>query len=283
MSGKTKNHYTYLIKNLVPNDERQFYIGVKSCDCLPEENTDYMGSSSSLCEDIELHGLANFQKIILQEFNSREEAEIHENALHIEHNAASNPLFYNKKNGVIGFHVTDESTSNMIKTKSSKEWKETKGKAADQKHKETINDPLWKATTRKQIIKKYKETVNDPQWKETVGEDRRRKNSEIRNDPNWKETSGINRNKNHKDTLNDPQWKETTGKEQRRKQKETVNDSLWKDTKGKERNITHKATIRNPDWIKANTFVCPHCKKSMVGRGNFVRYHGDKCKIRLNQ
>ena len=101
-----KYHYTYLITNLKPATTQRYYIGVKSCNVLPEENIDYMGSSFILVEDIKLYGTDKFEKIVIDEFNSRDEAEAHENALHLSHNAASNLIFYNTKNVNIGFNNT---------------------------------------------------------------------------------------------------------------------------------------------------------------------------------
>ena len=86
-----KYHYTYLIENLTPIDDLQFYIGVKSCDCPPEENTDYMGSSVPLDEAIAQTGINNFKKHILETFESRKDAESHEVAIHLEYDVASNP------------------------------------------------------------------------------------------------------------------------------------------------------------------------------------------------
>ena len=43
-------------------------------------------------------------------------AEQHERELHLAHDAAKNPLFYNKKNGIIGFRTTTESTKAHKKT-----------------------------------------------------------------------------------------------------------------------------------------------------------------------
>lgn len=54
-----KYHYTYVILNLVTKVR---YIGVRSCDCLPEQDTSYMGSSKLLTEDIKKYPINSFIK-----------------------------------------------------------------------------------------------------------------------------------------------------------------------------------------------------------------------------
>lgn len=144
---KYKYHYTYLIENLKPTDARQYYIGVKSCDILPAENIDYMGSSSYLTEAIRYEGIDNFQKTIIKEFITRDKAEAYEKSLQLAYNVAANPQFYNRRNGVIGWHTTKESIAKAQQTKSKKEWQDTVGKAGAKKCSATKLDPNWKETT----------------------------------------------------------------------------------------------------------------------------------------
>ena len=262
MITEYKYHYTYLITNLNPTDTLQFYIGVKSCNCHPEENTKYLGSSPLLEEDIKLYGTGNFEKIIIAEFDSRDEAEIHENALHISHNAAANPIFYNRKNGTIGFHSTPESIRNRKETMNDPKWKAVRGKEQSRKHKETVANPIWLEITGNKVSQKHKATVNDPEWKATKGKEVTRK---------------------HKETVNNTQWKKTIGREQSRKHKETVANPEWKATKGKEAIRKQLVTKADPDYIKANTFVCPYCRRSIKGKGNFNKWHGDKCQTAVLQ
>jgi hypothetical protein len=295
-----KYHYTYLITNQHPINDLQFYVGVKSCNVLPAENIEYMGSSRLLTADIKLTGSNNFRKIILKEFNTRDEAEAHEFAIHEEFDVAKNPLFYNKKNGTVGFHTTKESSSRQKETKHLLRWKKTKGKEQIRKRQETINNPSWVATTGAHAVRKQKETKNNITWKATVGKEQKRKLAETMNDPVWLESTGTvksqklkeifnspdwaviknQRNKNHSKTLNDAVWKATKGKEKSRKQQATKNNPVWKETVGKDRIHKLNETLNNPLWIKNNTFTCKHCGKTMRGRGMFNRWHGDNCKNR---
>ena len=34
----------------------------------------------------------------------------------------------------------------------------------------------------------------------------------------------------------------------------------------------------SPMWRADNTFECPHCERSIIGKGAFNRWHGDNCK-----
>ena len=67
------------------------YIGLRSCECLPEEDN-YWGSSKYLPEDVS----ETFDKFILGEFATREEAITDEIRRHKMNDVARNPLFINK-------------------------------------------------------------------------------------------------------------------------------------------------------------------------------------------
>ena len=135
-------HYTYLITNLAPASQERYYIGVRTSDEHPAHDS-YMGSSEYLSEDLRNLGLAQFEKVIIKNHSTRAEADHYERQLHIEHNAAKNPSFYNKKNGVVGFHNTTESVAKGTITINNPGWKDTIGKESIQKQKETITNPQW--------------------------------------------------------------------------------------------------------------------------------------------
>lgn len=67
------------------------YIGKRSCECLPEEDTNYMSSSKYVPKD-------ECDKLILKEFNTAIEAVEYEAKLHKQFNVATNSKFYNKSN-----------------------------------------------------------------------------------------------------------------------------------------------------------------------------------------
>lgn len=89
------NHYVYLTVGL----DHRFYIGVRSCECLPEEDTSYVGSFSD-------NTFIPISKHIQRVFKSRKSALAYEIELHNEFDVACNPQFANKaKQTSTGFCV----------------------------------------------------------------------------------------------------------------------------------------------------------------------------------
>ena len=70
------NHYVYQIISLSPNEEGvcRIYSGLRSCECEPEEDTEYMGSGMAIRGAIEKYGRDKFMKLIIAKFDTREEA-----------------------------------------------------------------------------------------------------------------------------------------------------------------------------------------------------------------
>jgi len=92
------HHYTYMIK---AND--MFYIGARSCDVLPEEDS-YFSSCKTLLAWIKDNGVTNLIKDIISVFPTRALAIEHEIELHNFYDVAANKLFWNKaKQTSIGF------------------------------------------------------------------------------------------------------------------------------------------------------------------------------------
>ncbi len=82
-------HYTYLIQHKTENKR---YIGVRSSVNDPKLDTNYWGSSKYLPIGVkETH-----VKIILQVFNTREEAVAHEIYLHKTNNVSTDNSYYNR-------------------------------------------------------------------------------------------------------------------------------------------------------------------------------------------
>jgi hypothetical protein len=78
------------------------YIGVRTCKCLPEEDIKYFGSYRD-------NTFYPTQKIILQTYNTREEAYADEIILHDYYDVANNPQFANMSNATsTGFYVCGE-------------------------------------------------------------------------------------------------------------------------------------------------------------------------------
>lgn len=102
-----KYNYVYKITNINPQDERKYYIGVRSCNCQPEEDN-YWSSSKYLKESILVLGQSNFKKEILSIWNTREEAISEEIKLHNQYDVGVNPKFYNRsKQTSIGWDTTN--------------------------------------------------------------------------------------------------------------------------------------------------------------------------------
>jgi hypothetical protein len=87
-----KYHYVYLLENKEPKDNRKYYFGVRSCDCLPE-NDKYFSSSKTIKNLIKINN--TFNKKIIKRFSSRVEAVDYEIFLHNQHDVAHNKYFYN--------------------------------------------------------------------------------------------------------------------------------------------------------------------------------------------
>ena len=120
LSLNMKYHYTYRITNI---KEGMYYYGVHSCDCLPKEDIGikYLSSSTNInfIKD-QKENPHNYKYKIVKIFNTRKEANKHEELLHKKFNVIFNEKFYNKWNsnstwttaGLTG--VTEISTSDRI-------------------------------------------------------------------------------------------------------------------------------------------------------------------------
>ena len=90
-----KFHYVYKIINQKPQDQRKYYIGVRSCDVLPELDTQYLSSSKYLKQALLEIGHQYFIKEILSVWSTRTLANAEETRLHALFDVARNPEFYN--------------------------------------------------------------------------------------------------------------------------------------------------------------------------------------------
>jgi len=108
-------HYTYIITNTT---NQMKYIGVRSCSCLPENDSDYMGSSKSLDEAMNETPEA-FTKIIIETFPTREIANSNEQWLHETYDVARNSEFFNLVNAPMGFCSAGRTRSDSTKKKMS--------------------------------------------------------------------------------------------------------------------------------------------------------------------
>ena len=69
-------HYVYQIISMTPDENGvcRIYSGLRSCECEPEEDTEYMGSGMAIRGAIEKYGRDKFMKLIIAKFDTREEA-----------------------------------------------------------------------------------------------------------------------------------------------------------------------------------------------------------------
>lgn len=187
-----KYHYTYLITNLDPKDERKYYFGVRSCDCLPEEDVSYMGSSESLKDHINQFGEHQFQKTIFYvSLYSREDAHQNEIDYHNEYDVGVNPTFYNKckttstgfdRSGVPSSEETKELLRKQRRVCSSETRKKlsdaNKGKTIPEEQKKKISETLKGREITEEHRKKISESKSGKSWG-THSEETKQKMSDV--------------------------------------------------------------------------------------------------------
>ena len=119
------NHYTYLIQSR--NGEVMNYIGVRSCECSPEEDN-YWGSSKHLPQDIS----DTHNRYIIDTYDTRGEAVADEIWMHDFFDVAINPKYYNKaKQTSIGFDTAGVKTGRPSPTAGTTVSEENKQKTRD--------------------------------------------------------------------------------------------------------------------------------------------------------
>jgi len=194
MSTNYLYHYTYLITNLSPISIERYYIGVRSCNCLPE-NDPYMSSSKYLKEAIKTQNKNQFEKVIIEICESRDKAVLHEIWLHNEYNVGVNCLFYNKvKQTSKGFDCTGITLSIETKKKMSEAHKnrtiyhtgpvkrnkifnKNKGSHLTEEHKYNIAKGQKESMTedrKKRISNSIKGKVMSEKTKQRISETRKR-------------------------------------------------------------------------------------------------------------
>jgi len=254
-------HYTYLITNLNPTTNEKYYIGSRTCHCLPAAD-EYLGSSTYLNNAIKLYGSNTFEKIIIAEWESRPKANFHEEWLHNEYNVAKNDMFYNKSkaksDGFCGGAA--ESIAKHKETKANPVWKATIGRQQHVNRVKTMTSKVWQQNEINRI-KKLKETKANPVWKATIGAASIQKMLKTKASASWQQSVGTATKEKIRKTKTDPLWILTIEKERQRKRSET---------------------LLTPEYIKNNTFICPHCGAIIKGRGAFNRWHDNKCKLKRN-
>jgi hypothetical protein len=250
-----------------------FYIGSSS---ISKINSGYHGSVKSasyrnIWEKELLESPHLFETKILTTHETRKKALEKEYAIQKKLNVVKNPLYINKAIAAGCFGELDENSKNKSK----------------EKNKLIRSSPIWQQTTEKiraeKQSKSIKQTINSDKWKNTSGKTRLEKVKKTFNDPDWKSTKGIQKSKKSsesiKKTKSDINWLNTVGKQSNKKISDKKNSLEWKLSTGNEAKIKQKKTLKNPIWIKEHSLTCIHCGKTQL-KATFVRYHGDKCKLR---
>ena len=117
------NFYVYLITDLNPIGTEMYYIGSSHRKELQENNINpeldtYFGSSSvKHFRALQKSKSPQLERIIIKTFSSKKRCLDYEEKIQRDHDAASNPLFYNKCYANRGFSTTAESQLKTVKTK----------------------------------------------------------------------------------------------------------------------------------------------------------------------
>ena len=152
-------HYTYIIINTI---NQMKYIGVRSCNCLPENDFDYMGSSKILNEAMEVEPEA-FTKTIIETFSTREIANTNEQWLHETYDVARNSEFFNLCIAPKKFNMCGRTHSDSTKKKMSESAKgrprsaETRKKLSDSHKGKTFSEETLKKMSDAQRGRKHSE------------------------------------------------------------------------------------------------------------------------------
>ena len=164
---KHTNNYTYLLQSQTSD---MMYIGLRSCECLPEEDNSYWGTSKHLPEDVS----ETFDKFILGVFETREEAITDEIRRHTMNDVARNPLFYNRaKQTSTGF---DRSGVSMIFSEEHKRKlsEKAKGRKLSEEHKRKVSE----SRKGKTMSEEHRRIVSEAQKGVPKSEETKRKMSE---------------------------------------------------------------------------------------------------------
>ncbi len=106
------NHYVYMVTH---RPSGRYYVGVRTSKYAPEDDTDYMGSGRLIARLVAKHGRDEFEKDILETFDTREEAAAFEGFL-IDRDVIKEPDCLNLQTGGEGWGCglpSEEARANM--------------------------------------------------------------------------------------------------------------------------------------------------------------------------
>ena len=108
-------HYTYEVSTSNPTDARQKYIGVRSSECYPTEDS-YYGSCKSFTEWQKVNGNESLAKKIFAIHQTRELAMEHEIKLHELFDVGVNEEYFNQaKATYVSFYREPEVFQKMLR------------------------------------------------------------------------------------------------------------------------------------------------------------------------
>ena len=303
-------HYTYMITDTV---NKMFYVGVRSCDCDPEEDP-YMSSSKHVKEAMEKHGKDNFVKMVMDVFSTREEANGAEERFLVANDARNTPIFYNKTNGdkdfcTFGVTLPNEHIGKLAEL-SRQRWAEGRMQGSIESTKQR-----WAEGKMNHVLEAAIKGIKSPDSKVRLKGDSRtpaQKLGDIKNSlankgkkkpkisEKWKKEGNPFYGKKHTEETKKRVSEDKFGKLINKNKsgvvgvcktqygtwsayicKKGINKHLGtfptKDLAIEARKNAEKQSIDSVVTTKIKK--CPHCGKEGSG-GNMTRYHFDNCKYR---
>jgi group I intron endonuclease len=234
-------HYVYLTTNLITGKQ---YVGDHSSNKVDDT---YFGSGKYIKDAIKKYGKSNFNKIILEYFDTKQQAFIEQEKYIKKYNTLA-PNGYNIS--PTGGHQAINSVSEETKEKM---------KAAAKKRKPQSEETKQK---RRNSLKGHKVT---DETKEKI----------IRNNKGKKRS--IETCKNIKLS------KQNISQETKNKIQTNTKLALQRLDVKEKMKIAAKGRVPWNKHIIYEELVCPYCNKKMKKSSNYTRYHNENCKYNINR
>ena len=263
-----KKYYVYKTTNTI-NDK--IYIGVHGSEDI--ENDDYIGSGTAFKEAVEYHGVDNFSREILFEFDTMEEALKEEKSI-VTKEFIEYETNYNLAVGGIGYPCVSSKIRQKMSESAKKRFQDPEQyNILVENRKKNAVDPV--------VLKKISD-ANKKAWKNP---EYRKKMTEISREFNRNPEERKRRSERAKKLWQDPEYREKMLQregprkkktpEQKRKISESVK-KLWQDPEYRKKIC---ASMNYYD-TSSKTIPCQHCEKHHP-RSN-IRRHERHCKLNPN-
>ena len=163
-------HYIYQITNIV---NQKIYIGKRSCSCLPQDDTGYMGSGKAILRAIKKYGVSAFTKEVLSIWDTEELCLLEEARIVDENFVARKDTYNMKTGGIQGVHGEETRAKMSMVTKITNNRPEVraklsaahKGKVATEETKSKISAAAKIAQNRPEVKAKIYAARNHPEIK----------------------------------------------------------------------------------------------------------------------